>query len=227
MLLDGSVKVVATGSVTNTPMTDINVVLDRSGSMASIWGDTIGGFNTFLEQQAALPDPAIISLYQFDNEYQIDYEHKPIREAPKLTRVTYVPRGSTALLDAIGRTVQAVTARDSKKIVIVIITDGHENSSREFDSAQIKALTKEKEALGWQFVYLGANQDAFDVGQGLGISGVNTMSVAANAAGTQSMYSSISKNLADFRSGSKVDMSFTNEDKQKQEQAGAPKSGLK
>lgn len=203
--------------------TDIVVVLDRSGSMETIRKDTIGGFNRFLKEQQALPDPATMSIYQFDTVYETVYEAKAIKDAPELTEATFVPRGGTALLDAIGRTINAVAVRAPARPVIVVITDGEENSSKEFNSTQIKELIKKYEAAGWQFVYLGANQDAFAVGGNMGFARGSTMSTAANAVGTQSMYASTSSTLRAYRSGETKTMAFSVEDRKKQEDAGAVK----
>ena len=144
----------------NRELTDIVVVLDRSGSMASVLDDTIGGFNTFLEEQKGAQGRARLTLTQFDNEYDIVHERRDVREVEPLTRATYIPRGTTALLDAVGRTVTSVRARialdDASeqpwKVVFVIITDGQENASREFNRAQVFELIREQEKeAGWGF----------------------------------------------------------------------------
>src|SRR5690606_9280578 len=127
------------------------------------------GFNAFLADQQKIETPAVLSLYQFDDHYEPNYEKAALSEAKPLNTETYVPRGSTALLDAIGRTINAVEARKPAKAVIVIITDGHENASREFSATKIKAMIDEKTAAGWSFVYLGANQDAITVASQYGI----------------------------------------------------------
>jgi hypothetical protein len=144
-------------------------ILDRSGSMETCRDDTIGGFNAFLNEQK--PEGGTLTLILFDHEYNVMYENKPIGECPLLTEQTFVPRGATALLDAIGRTIKNTT---STRPTIVILTDGHENSSREYTKAHIKDLITERQNAGWTFVYLGANQDAFAEAGALGIAPATT-----------------------------------------------------
>lgn len=201
---------------------DISVVLDRSGSMETIRKDTIGGFNTFLAEQQALPGAAKLSLFQFDTMYEPNYEGVAIKDAKPLSMETFVPRGGTALYDAIGRTVIATEARKPEgKVIIVITTDGHENSSREYNAASVKTIIERKRADGWEFVFLGANQDACLTAVSMGMAAGSAMSVAANAMGTQAMYSSTSVNLKNLRSGASASMSYSTEDRAAQAKAGA------
>ena len=138
-------------------------LLDRSGSMASILNDTIGGYNSFIKSQSA--DGGTMSLYLFDHEVNEVYTDVPIDKVEPLTVETFIPRGSTALLDAIGY----VLKKETKKSVMIILTDGEENASTKFTHAHIKDLTEMHVKEGWDFVYLGANQDAFAAGAKLGI----------------------------------------------------------
>ena len=140
------------------------MILDRSGSMETCRDDTIGGFNAFLREQQA--EGGTLTLILFDHEYQVLYERKPIQDVAPLTSETFVPRGSTALLDAIGKTIKNTT---SNIPTVVILTDGQENSSHEYTKAHIKDLIDQKTRDGWTFVYLGANQDAFAEAGQLGI----------------------------------------------------------
>lgn len=151
-------------------------LLDCSGSMESCWDDTIGGFNAFLNEQKA--DGGTLTLIQFDHEYQLIYESKPIGEVEPLTRETFKPRGSTALLDAIGRAVKEV--RTQTIPTVIILTDGQENASKKYTKAHIKDLIEERQKDGWQFVYLGANQDAFAEAGSIGIAPGCTMNYDAN-----------------------------------------------
>lgn len=192
--------------------TDITIILDRSGSMASIADDTIGGFNSFIEDQRKEPSPATVSLIQFDDKYEPNYEGVPLSDVAPLTRETFVPRGLTALNDAVGRTVIATGERlaampESErpdKVVCVIITDGQENRSVEYSAARVKALIEEQTAkYGWLFVYLGANVNAFAESAKLGISAANAANYAANAGGVNAVYSVASSSLRSVRSGSK------------------------
>lgn len=139
-------------------------LLDRSGSMDIIRDDTIGGYNSFVESQKSLG--GTMSLYLFDHELTSVYTDTPIADVVPLTRETFVPRGSTSLLDSIG---QILKKEDGTKATMIILTDGEENTSTKFTSAHIKDLTEARTKDGWDFVYLGANQDAFAAGQKLGI----------------------------------------------------------
>jgi hypothetical protein len=151
--------------------TDRIFILDRSGSMDECRDDTIGGFNAFVESQ--VPNGGSLTLVLFDNEYDVVYKDKPIAEVEKMTRETFVPRGSTSLLDAIGKTLKGVT--DLLPRTVVILTDGQENTSRDYTKAHIKDLVEAKTKEGWTFVYLGANQDAFAEAGSMGISQNCTM----------------------------------------------------
>lgn len=211
-------------------LTDITVVLDRSGSMATIADDTIGGFNKFLQSQKDAPGEAVLSLHQFDHEYLTVIDAKDIKSAKKLDHDSYVPRGYTALLDAVGRSVASTGERLKKmdekdrpsKVVFVIITDGQENSSKEYTLPKVKEMIKhQREVYKWEFVFLGADQDAFLAGTGLGVAGVNTMTFAKNSIGTRSLYAATADNLTSFRSGTKRDLSYTAKQHKDQKDAGA------
>jgi len=137
--------------------------------MESCWDDVIGGFNAFLKDQ----DPnKIMTLVQFDHEYTVSYENLKMSEVPPLTRETYKPRGSTALLDAIGSTLKKISESAG---IIVIFTDGMENCSKIYTKAHIKDLIEQKTKDGWTFVYMGANQDAFAEAGSMGIGAAHTM----------------------------------------------------
>jgi Mg-chelatase subunit ChlD len=150
-------------------------VLDRSGSMDACRDDTIGGFNAFLREQQA--EGGTLTLILFDHEYQIVYDRKPIGDVQPLTTHTFVPRGSTALLDAIGKTIKNT---QSNVPTVVILTDGQENSSQEYTKAHVKDLIDQKTRDGWTFVYLGANQDAFAEAGQLGIASASTVNYDVN-----------------------------------------------
>ncbi|CAM3566579.1 VWA domain-containing protein [Occultella aeris] len=161
--------------MTDQNFTHIAFLLDRSGSMQSIKSDTVGGFDAFIAEQRGEPGRCTVSLAQFDNEYQEVYADRPIADVPSLD---LVPRGSTAMLDAIGRLINATGARlaalpEAERpgtVIVGIMTDGLENASKEFSRAQIKAMIGEQtDRYGWQFLYMGANQDAIEVGTGLGV----------------------------------------------------------
>lgn len=151
-------------------------LLDRSGSMESCWDDTIGGFNSFLSDQK--PTGGTMTLIQFDHEYNMTCERTKIADVAALTRESYKPRGSTALLDAIGRLIK--DWKGSTNPSVVILTDGQENSSHNFTKAHIKDLIEQKTKDGWTFAYLGANQDAFAEADSIGIAPGCTMNYDTN-----------------------------------------------
>ena len=144
-------------------------LLDRSGSMESCWEDTIGGYNSFVDSQKSLG--GTMTLFQFDHEILESYKDVAIADVKPLNKETYTPRGSTALLDAIGKVIK--DGGDNR--VVVILTDGLENASKTYTKAHIRDLITAKEKEGWQFIYLGANQDAFAEGELLGINPGRTM----------------------------------------------------
>jgi uncharacterized protein YegL len=159
-------------------LAELIVILDESGSMGSVVSDTIGGFNTFLDTHQKLPGEAKLTLVKFDTKYDIVYNGLDVRKVPALNNKTYAPGGMTALLDAVGRTIDEVgkrldkTPEDEKpeKVIFMIITDGEENSSHEYTKEQVKEKTEhQKNNYAWEFVFLGADQDAWSNAQAMGI----------------------------------------------------------
>lgn len=210
--------------------TDITIVLDRSGSMESIKTDTIGGFNEFIKKQKAVPGTATISLFKFDHVFESEYDGRDLQKAPELTQETYVPRGSTALVDAIcegidraGKRLKHMDDRERpEKIVFVIITDGYENASVKYAMKDASdRIQHQTDKYGWQFLFLGANQDAIATAAGYGISRGQTLTYAANRVGTNAFYNSVSDNIASYRTGKKKDASFEEKDRDEQTKAGA------
>lgn len=186
--------------------THIRFVMDRSGSMESIRNDTIGGFNTFLKEQKELDAPGTITYSHFDNVYDVVHKNVPIKKMPELDRETFQPRGSTSLLDAIGRSItetdQAIESGDIGKgtqIFFVIITDGQENTSREYTRDRIFDMITEKTKAGWEFVYLGANQDAIATATDYGMSVGNTLNYKADMEGVTAMYANVSASMSNSR----------------------------
>ena len=155
--------------------TEIVCIIDRSGSMASVRDDVIGGFNTFLKDQQAMEGEANLTLIMFDDKYDVITERQDLNTVIPLTPAMYVPHGTTALYDAIGRSavemhgktggevMKAIGMSVSKpKVIVVIMTDGHENSSTHYSMENIKTIITENEKQnGWEFIYLGADQDSF------------------------------------------------------------------
>ncbi len=210
--------------------TEIAVVLDRSGSMESVRADTIGGYNAFLDAQVDEAGAVDVTLVQFDNEYEVVCLRKPVRVAPRLTHDSYIPRGMTALLDAIGRTMEELGARlaatpEAKrpgKVIFVIITDGAENASHHFSRERVFEMIRHQTAVyQWEFVFLAANQDAIEAGEALGIQPELAMSCADTPLATQAMYESLSSNLKLRRTGMKSSMSWEDHDRQVQLREGA------
>lgn len=194
--------------------TDIVVVLDRSGSMASVVNDTVGGFNSFVEEQKKQEGNARLTLVQFDTQYEMVHNGLDIQKVPSLE---FSPRGGTALLDAIGRAINDTGARlrslpekeRPDKVIFVIITDGEENSSREFGHARIRDMIKhQSDKYSWEFVFLGANQDSFAVGGNIGITIGNILNYTNDSRGVNHVYSSVSKGITRHRSGGAVRGNF-------------------
>lgn len=203
--------------------TEIVVVLDRSGSMQSVKADTIGGFNQFLDTQKQAPGEACITLAQFDDVYEVVYSGKPVKEAPILTAETYQPRGSTALYDAICKTIDETGKRlellseDARPslVVFVIQTDGFENCSRTFKIADVnERIARQRDTYKWQFVYLGANQDAIAEASKFGITPGFAMSYGASPTGTKAAYAAVGTNVVAARcatsAGASAAMASTN-----------------
>ena len=194
--------------MTDKNLTEIICVVDRSGSMAAIKTDAIGGFNQLLEDQKKLKvGRALLTFVQFDHEYEVVHNGKPIEDVPPLTEATYIPRGCTALLDAVGKAIQTVGERLSKtpedqrpaKVLVVILTDGLENASREYTKQSIKAIIDtQRNQYQWEFVYLGANQDAFAEAQSIGIQHSTTFDSTGPA--VRHLYGSVSRSVSSYRS---------------------------
>lgn len=200
---------------------DITLLLDRSGSMESIKQDTIGGVNSFINKQAKIEGECYVTVIQFDTQdpQEIIQEGKPIREATKLDDTIFVPRGGTPLFDAMAQAIDTTAARISRMankpdvVIFVVMTDGEENSSRRFNKEQVFAQVTEKTAAGWQFVYLGANQDGMAVGASMGISQTQSATYAPTRGGTQALYSTLTANVGSARgaaqAGRPVSMAFS------------------
>ena len=192
----------------NNNLTEIVIILDRSGSMQNLATDTIGGFNAFVEGQKKEEGEARLTAVLFDDKYEILHNGVDISDIPILTKKEYYARGMTAMLDAIGKTINDVGERLSKteekdrpgKIIFVITTDGLENASREFSKSQIKKMIeRQQNEYSWQFLFLGANIDSFSEAGGLGISRDFTANYAASGNGTEMLYSAINTAVGSAR----------------------------
>ncbi len=205
--------------------THITVILDRSGSMSSIRHDIIGGFNQFVDSQKVASGTATLTLVQFDTQdpYEVIHWFKPMRDVPPLTAETFVPRSGTPLWDAVGRGVEDLERNLSllapeaqpEKVVMVVITDGMENSSRQFRRSQIQQLITEKtEKLKWQFVYLSADLNAVNEAEQSGFPRASSMSYDPNAEGVKNMWYLTSDKLDLYRRGSLDRVHFSEEDRE-------------
>lgn len=199
--------------------THINVILDRSGSMQAVRSDVIGGFNAFLAEQKAVPGACTLTLVQFDGQdpYEVLRDFVPLTQVAPLG-AEYLPRASTPLYDAVGRGIVDTGGRLAGmpeadrpgKVVFVIITDGLENASREFDRDQVlKMIQEQSERYAWQFVFLGANQDALAEGAKIGVAAANAMTYDAAKAGC--VMRELGANVRAYRRGKAKDMAWSDE----------------
>ena len=209
---------------------DITVVLDRSGSMACLVDEVIGAFNTFVDEQQQGAGQASFSLVQFDDRYEVYLDAVDLAKVGRLDRTTYVPRGMTALYDAVGRAIVATGTRLAAldeaerpdKVVFLIQTDGEENASHEYDAATLQAMIRhQQDKYAWEFVFLGANIDAGSVAEEIGIARDKALQYANNADGTRAAFAAVSDNLAGFRRGDRQHMAYAEEDREAQRKAGA------
>ena len=188
----------------NMDLVEIACVVDRSGSMASIAKDAIGGFNTFLASQKAQPGSTRFTLVLFDNEYQVVHNGTPIRLVEDLTSTTFIPRGSTALLDAIGKTMDDMGARLSQtpeherpgKVILAILTDGEENSSEVYTPEKVERMLRhQQEKYQWEVLFLAANQDAIMAAKKLAIPSENAFNFYPSPKGIQMAFSALSDDI--------------------------------
>lgn len=192
---------------------DVVFILDRSGSMGGLESDTIGGFNSMLEKQRKIEGKAFITTVLFDDQYELLHDRVNIAKVNNITEKEYFVRGSTALLDAIGKTIakekaiQDTLGKNEKadKVLFVIITDGLENASREYNSSTVKKLIEtQKEKYGWEFLFLGANIDAIETASAIGISAERAVNYNSDSVGTQLNYKSLNNAVSEVRSGKEL-----------------------
>lgn len=201
--------------VMNNNLTYLVFVVDRSGSMSGIAKDMIGGFNAFIKaQRDAKLGECKVSFYQFDTTYESVYQDLLLGDVPELTDKTYQPRGGTALYCSLGKTITELGTRlaalpDSDKpgkVLVVTITDGEDNSrlanaEDQYTLEKVKEMIKhQSDTYNWDFTYIGANQDAWQVGDAMGIGGNTKLNYTATAAGTAVMFDTLSKGAVKFRS---------------------------
>jgi hypothetical protein len=207
--------------LTDSQRTLIAVLLDRSGSMESIKSDTEGGFNAFVQEQAKQPGEATVTLAQFDTEYEVVYANRAIADVGPLQ---LQPRGGTALYDAVGRLITDVGAELAARpeaerpghVIVVVLTDGHENSSREWTGQAVSAVIKRQESeYSWDFVFLGANMDAVAVGQQMGFAADKSLTYDASPDGVAAAVGSASSYVSRKRAAAPAAMvvGFSDEDR--------------
>lgn len=194
-------------------LTELVFILDKSGSMAGLEKDTIGGYNAMLLKQKAVEGECRTTTVLFNNGYELLHDRIDIRAIGPLTQKDYQAGGSTALLDAIGTTIHKIgsaqkhTADDyrAENVMFVIITDGEENSSREYSAEKVKALIEsQKTKYGWEFVFLGANIDAVQTAGRFGIAPDRAADYLADSAGTRLNFTVMGEAVAHFRETSEV-----------------------
>ena len=199
--------------------TRIAIILDRSGSMESCKESTVAGFNEFIRTQREIPGEATVKLVQFDDQYETVFD-KPLKECPELTQNTFVPRGSTALLDAQGRTIvelgQELAALPESerpsKVIVVTLTDGLENASKQYNLDKIGEMIREqRDKYNWDFVFLGANQDAIATAAAMSIPLPSAMSYSTSKAGVAATMAAVSHYVGAARKGNAA--AFSTEDR--------------
>ena len=190
-------------------LTELIFILDRSGSMANMESEALNGFNSFLEEQKKLSGEANLTLVLFDHEYSLIYNGKNIREVEPLTKNIYSARGTTALLDAVGRTVDDVGKRLAAmpesdrpgKVLVAILTDGLENASKDYQKKRInEMLSHQKTKYSWEFMFLAANQDAFAEGYNIGINMSKAMNFDMTSAGMAKSFGAMNASAKLYRS---------------------------
>ena len=189
-------------------MTELVFILDRSGSMAGLEADTIGGFNAMIEKQKREPGAALVSTVLFSNESEVIHDRLPLDRVPSMTEREYFPRGCTALLDAVGGAIHHIgnvhkyARREDvpERTLFVITTDGLENASRRYDYAAVRRMIeRQKERYGWEFLFLGANIDAAREAARFGIRPDRAVNYRCDRAGTALNYEVIGDAVCSVR----------------------------
>ncbi|MBQ6213487.1 MAG: hypothetical protein IJJ57_11420, partial [Ruminococcus sp.] len=181
-------------------ITELVLILDRSGSMTGLESDTIGGFNSMIEKQKKLDGKCFVSTVLFDNESEVLHDRIDLADVPKMTDKEYFPRGCTALLDAVGGAIHHIEnihkyARKEdvpEHTLFCITTDGMENASRKYDLKKVRKMIEAKKEIGWEFIFIGANIDAVSAAADIGISEDRAVNYTASACGTASVYDAMS-----------------------------------
>ena len=196
-----------------TNRTELVFILDRSGSMSVLESDTIGGYNAMLEKQKKEAGEATVTTVLFDDKYELLHDRIDLKGIAPITDREYYVRGCTALLDAIGKTIQKIinvqkhTSPENRadKVLFVITTDGMENASREYTYDKIRALVeRQKQEYGWEFLFLGANIDAISTARRFGIGADRAVNYHADSQGTRLNYEVVSETVSCMRAGAPI-----------------------
>ena len=189
--------------------TELAFILDRSGSMSGLESDTIGGFNSLLDKQKRESGSCTVTTVLFDNAYELLHDRIPLSGVRNITGQDYFVRGSTALLDAIGRTVDKIVSAQrqtaeterAEKVLVVIITDGMENASREYRYERVREMIEQQQKEGWEFLFLGANIDAIKAASSFGIAADRAVNYRPDGVGTRLNYDVVSDAVCSLRAG--------------------------
>ena len=200
-----------------TRLTELVFILDRSGSMSGLESDTIGGFNAMLKKQKEEPGDALVTTVLFDDVMELLHDRYDIKKVNPVTEKEYFVRGSTALLDAIGKTihrlgnVQKYAAENLKadKVIVVITTDGMENASNEYSYKRVQEMiTRQKEKYGWEFIFLGANIDAIATAARFGIDADHTSNYHADTVGLANTFDAMNEFVVNSRNDKEFDVNW-------------------
>lgn len=210
--------------MTDSNLTHICMILDCSGSMQSVKPATISGYNEFIEAQQKAPGRAVVDLVLFNHDVLAKYAGQPVQKVRMLTAKDYTCDGNTALYDAMGSTIDAlgislagtVEARRPGRVVVVLMTDGMENASKNYLAGRVSTLVKhQRETYAWEFVFLGANQDAVLTGATMGVPTSSSVTYCASTIGTRSTFQVTSAKVAALRAGDDDALSYSTEDRAK------------
>ena len=193
-------------------LTELVFILDKSGSMSGLEKDTIGGYNSLLKKQKKIAGECRITTVLFDNNYELLHDRIDLEAIKPLTEKDYEVGGSTALLDAVGMTINKLIAVENNtakkyqagKVLFVIITDGMENSSKEYSREKVRDLIEQQKKAGWEFIFLGANIDAVQAAGTIGIKPDRAQNYQATGSGVKTNYSRMSETVSDFRTKNKI-----------------------
>lgn len=181
---------------------ELVLIIDKSGSMSCLKSDATGSINSFIEKQKELPGEAYVTIVMFNNKIQTIYDRSDIKDVNPISSNDYQPSGCTALLDAVGQTISNISNCETSKehkVIVFILTDGYENASKEFDKNTVKQMIEEKTKLGWEFVFCGAEIDAFGEAQKIGINKDKVIKFERNSESFTRTFDALCKSACEFR----------------------------